>query len=146
MRKLLVLPALALAMSGGMVARAGAYEATTVTNGGKLSGTVKYSGTPPPPAKLEVPKDPEGCGKEKISPDLFVASDGGLANAIVTVRVAKGKPADTSKPIQFDQKQCEYHPHVLVVPAGATVEVINSDGILHNIHTFSTVNPPQNGA
>jgi plastocyanin len=146
MRKTQVLPALALAMAAGLVGRAGAYEATTVTNGGKLSGTVKYDGTPPPPAKLEVTKDPEVCGKEKVSPDLVVGSGGVLANVVVTVKATKGKALDASKPVQFDQKQCEYHPHVLVVPAGGTVEVLNSDGILHNIHTFSTVNPPQNQA
>jgi plastocyanin len=146
MRKTLVLPALALATATVMVGRAGAYEAMTVTNGGKLSGTVKYDGAAPAAKKVEVTKDPEVCGKEKTSPDLLVGADGGIANAVVTVKVAKGKALDVSKPISFDQKQCEYHPHVLVVPAGATVEVLNSDGILHNIHTFGTANPPQNMA
>jgi len=46
----------------------------------------------------------------------------------------------------FDQKTCEFHPHVLAFPAGSTIDVTNSDGILHNIHTTSTVNPSQNQA
>ncbi len=146
MRKTLLLPALGLAVAFAAAGTVVAYEGGEVANGGKVSGTVKYEGTPPAPSKLEVTKDPEVCGKEKTSPDLVVGPGGGLANAVVTIKVAKGKKLDTAAPVQFDQKTCEYHPHVLVVPAGGTVEVLNSDGILHNIHTFSTVNPPQNQA
>ncbi|HVN63157.1 MAG TPA: carboxypeptidase regulatory-like domain-containing protein, partial [Candidatus Binataceae bacterium] len=36
--------------------------------------------------------------------------------------------------------------HVLAFPAGSTVDIVNSDGILHNIHTYSTVNPAFNMA
>ena len=40
-----------------MTATAGfAYEATTVTGGGKISGVVRYQGDPPAPAKLAVTK------------------------------------------------------------------------------------------
>jgi plastocyanin len=62
----------------------------------------------------------------------------------VIVKGAKGdlKPQE----VQFNQKGCDYVPHVLAFPAGSTVDIINSDGILHNIHTVSTVNPPFNEA
>src|SRR5206468_4334347 len=83
---------------------------------------------PPPPAKLEVSKDPEVCGKEKMSPDLVVGSDGALANVVVTVKAQKGKKLElpAQDPV-FDQKTCEYKPHVLLFPAGSTVDVLNSD-------------------
>ncbi|TMA42488.1 MAG: hypothetical protein E6J83_11650 [Deltaproteobacteria bacterium] len=147
MRSYLVPSALAVALVAGLAARAAAYEAMAVTDGGTLSGTVKFQGTPPPPAKLEVSKDPEVCGKEKTSPDLVVGSDGALANVVVTVKAQKGKKLEppAQDPV-FDQKTCEYKPHVLVFPAGSTVDVLNSDGILHNIHTFGTANPPSNQA
>src|SRR5438093_329221 len=72
---------------------------------------------------------------------------GGIANVVVTVKATKGKKLEVpaTNPV-FDQKTCEFHPHVLVFPAGSTIDVINSDGILHNIHTTSTVNPSQNQA
>ena len=35
---------------------------------------------------------------------------------------------------------------MLLVPAGATVDIKNSDGILHNLHTYSSANPPFNAA
>ncbi len=105
--------------------------------GGTVSGTVKYDGTAPTPKKVEVTKDKEVCG-------LIVGSGGGIANAVVIIKGAKGdaKPSD----VKFDQKGCDYVPHVLAFPAGSTVDIVNSDGILHNIHTYSTKNPSFNMA
>ena len=150
MRRYLVPSALALILVAGLATRAAAYEAMAVTDGGTLSGTVTYDGTPPAAAKIEVTKDPEVCGKEskeKVNPVLLVGAGGGIANVVVTVKAAKGKKLEVpaTNPV-FDQKMCEFHPHVLVFPAGSTIDVINSDGILHNIHTTSTVNPSQNQA
>ena len=148
-RNMVLCGAMAVAMAA-LTTRAMAYEAVAVTDGGSISGTVKYAGTPPAPAKIPVTKDPEVCGKEgkeKISPDLLVDAGGGVANVVVVVKAAKGKKLDvpTTNPV-FDQKTCEFHPHVLAFPAGSTVDVINSDGILHNIHTTATVNPSVNQA
>ena len=148
MRRKVLLSALAVAATACLAGRAAAYEAIAVTDGGTLSGTVAIEGAAPPPAKIEVTKDPEVCGKEaKVAPALLVASGGGIANVVVTVKAAKGKKLEVpaTNPV-FDQKTCEFHPHVLVFPAGSTIDVINSDGILHNIHTTSTANPSQNQA
>ena len=147
MRKTFVVSALALATAAGMAGRATAYEAIAVTDGGTLSGAVTYEGTPPAPTKIEVTKDPEVCGKEKMAPNLVIGQGNGIANVVVTVQATKGKKLDVpaTNPV-FDQKTCEFHPHVLAFPAGSTVDVLNSDGILHNIHTTSTVNPSQNQA
>src|SRR6184192_3656303 len=150
MRRTLFLSALAVVATASLAARAAAYEAIAVTDGGTLSGTVTYDGTPPAAAKIEVTKDPEVCGKEskeKVNPVLLVGPGGGIANVVVTVKATKGKKLEVpaTNPV-FDQKTCEYHPHVLVFPAGSTVDVLNSDGILHNIHTFGTANPPSNQA
>ena len=150
MRRKLVLSALAVVATASLAGRAAAYEATLVTDGGTLSGTVTIEGTAPPPAKIEVTKDPEVCGKEskeKVNPSLLVGQGGGIANVVVTVKAAKGKKLEVpaEHPV-FDQRTCEFHPHVLVFPAGSTIDVKNSDGILHNIHTTSTVNPSQNQA
>ena len=150
MRRKLVLSALAVVATASLAGRAAAYEAIAVTDGGTLSGTVTIEGTAPPPAKIEVTKDPEVCGKEskeKVNPSLLVGQGGGIANVVVTVKAAKGKKLEVpaEHPV-FDQRTCEFHPHVLVFPAGSTVDVKNSDGILHNIHTFGTANPPSNQA
>lgn len=131
-------------------APAGAYEAGPVANGGSISGTVKYKGTPPAAAKLDVNKDVEVCGAggAKMSRELVVAADGGIQYAVVSIPgIAKGKPFPDAKPT-LDQKGCEYMPHITVVQAGGEVEVLNSDGILHNIHSYpqENKNPPVNVA
>jgi len=147
MRMNLVASALAVVASACLAGRAAAYEAVAVADGGTLSGTVKYEGTLPPPTKIEVTKDPEVCGKEKTAPNLVIGQGNGLANVVVAVQATKGKKMEP--PAQnpgFDQKTCEFRPHILAFPAGSTIDVTNSDGILHNIHTTSTVNPSSNQA
>jgi plastocyanin len=147
MTRNLVLSTLAVVATVGLASRAGAYEAVAVTDGGTLSGTVTYEGTAPPPQKIDVTKDPEVCGKDKTSPNLLVGQGGGIANVVVVVNATKGKKLEVpAQNPSFDQKTCEFHPHVLAFPAGSTIDVTNSDGILHNIHTTSTVNPSQNQA
>jgi len=142
MKKLAVLAAgcAAIAIGFGAVA----YQAAA-DNGGTITGTVKYDGTAPAPKKVEVTKDKEVCGlKPHFDEDLIVSSSGGIANAVVVLKDAKGTV--TPGQVKFDQKGCDYQPHVLAFPAGSTVDIMNDDGILHNIHTYSKVNPPFNMA
>jgi plastocyanin len=147
MRAKLVLCGAAAVVIAAMAGRALAYEAVAVTDGGSLSGSVKYDGTPPAPKSIPVSKDTNVCGTAKTAPDLVVGPGGGIANAVVVVKATKGKKLEpaAANPV-FDQKACEFHPHVLAFPAGSTIDVLNSDGILHNIHTTSTVNPSTNKA
>jgi plastocyanin len=113
--------------------------------GGTITGTVKLDGTAPAPKKVEISKDKEVCGlKPHFTEDLIVDSSGGIANAVVEVKGAKGDAKPTE--VKFDQKGCDYVPHVLAFTAGSTVDIINDDGILHNIHTYSTKNPSFNMA
>jgi plastocyanin len=124
-----------------------AYEAIEVSNGGSITGTVKFDGAAPAPKQVEVSKDKEVCGlKPHFDQELVVGSGGGIQYAVASLTdIGKGaalKP-ETAK---FDQKGCQYEPHVLAFPAGSTVSIVNSDGILHNIHTYSTKNEAFNKA
>jgi plastocyanin len=138
---------LAVASVIALAGMAGAYETIEVSNGGTLSGAVKYKGTPPAAEKFEVTKDTSACGTEKDKPDLVVGPGGGIANVVVVVKAAKGKALTVpAEPIPFDQKGCEYTPHVLAFPAGSTIEVLNPDGVLHNVHAMGSANPEKNVA
>ena len=122
------------------------YKGGDVKDGGSVSGTVKYKGTAPAPKKLEVTKDKEVCGKSPKVDQTLVVNNGNLANAVVTITdIKSGKKIDAKK-VSLDQKNCEYQPHVLAFPAGSTVEILNPDGILHNVHSYSKVNSPFNMA
>jgi plastocyanin len=122
------------------------YKGGDVKDGGSISGTVKYKGSAPAPKKLEVSKDKEVCGKSPKVDQSLVVNNGNLTNAVVTITdIKSGKKIDTKK-VTLDQKGCEYQPHVLAFPAGSTVEILNPDGILHNVHSYSKVNSPFNMA
>ena len=111
---------------------------------GNVVGTVKYAGTAPAPKKIEKTKDQEICGKlASTAEDLIVGAGGGLKNAVVMVNVpgAKSMPVPASNAI-VDQKGCWFQPHIQIVAAGQKVDIVNDDGILHNIHTSSKLNAP----
>ena len=123
-----------------------AYQGGDVKDGGSISGTVKFKGTAPAPKKLDVGKDKEVCDKAPKVDQSLIVSNGNLVNAIITITdIQKGKKIELKK-VTLDQKGCEYHPHVLAFPAGSPVEILNPDGILHNIHSYSKVNSPFNQA
>lgn len=116
---------------------------------GSLVVQVTLNGEQAAPEALEVTKDAKVCGKtEKFSEELIVGENKGIKNVLVYLQTVPGAPPllvpDTNPAI--DQTDCRYEPHVLLVPAGATVDIKNSDGILHNIHTYSTKNPAFNMA
>src|SRR6202035_1928009 len=63
------------------------YRVVSVTDGGTISGTVKWSGPVPRELDFPVTKDPQICdpqGKKTVSLErLIVGPDGGVANTIV---------------------------------------------------------------
>ena len=99
-----------------------------------VNGTVKFDGAAPKPAKIDMSQDP-GC-KGTNEAESVVVSGGDLANVFVYVKDGLGNrtfelPKD---PVVLDQKGCQYHPHVLGVMAGQTVQIKNDDPTTHNIH------------
>ncbi len=122
------------------------YKGGDVKDGGSVSGTVKFKGTAPAPKKLDVSKDKEVCGKSPKVDQSLVVNNGNLANAVVTITDIKTRKKIDTKKVTLDQKGCEYQPHVLAFPVGSTVEILNPDGILHNVHSYSKVNSPFNMA
>ena len=110
--------------------------------GGTIEVEVKYNGAPQVET-LKVNKDTEQCGKETKIEKVVVGSNKGLANAVASVAGAKG--ATTAKKATVDQKGCAFHPHVVAMMPGE-IDILNSDGILHNIHTYSTANSSINKA
>lgn len=131
----------------GTAAQALAYEGGEVKDGGTITGTIKFAGTPPVRKELQVTKDKEICGKNQhLSWDLVVGPNKGIENAVVTLLDMKKGEKWTIAKATVDQNGCVYTPHVVVVPAGGQLDILNSDGILHNIHTYSKANSSINKA
>lgn len=126
---------------------ASGYTATKVAGGGSVTGTITYSGKAPAPKKLAVTKDTQVCGKvEHMDESLVVGAKGGIQNVVVSIKgITSGKGLEAlGSSFVLDQKGCMYSPHVSVVPVNATLKILNPDGILHNIHTYSQKNPAFN--
>ena len=115
---------------------------------GTVTGTVKYAGAAPAAKKVEKTKDTEVCGKvADNAEDLVVGAGGALKNAVVMVQVPGAKPpAAPATPAVLDQKGCWFRPHIQLVAPGQAFDILNNDGILHNIHTTSKANAPFNQA
>ncbi len=99
-----------------------------------INGTVKFDGTAPKANKIDMSQDP-GC-KGTNEAENVVVSGGDLANVFVYVKDGLGNRGfDMPKdPVVLDQKGCQYHPHMLGVMAGQTVQIKNDDPTTHNIH------------
>jgi plastocyanin len=99
-----------------------------------VSGTVKFDGTAPKPAKIDMSQDPACKGTNEA--ENIVVSGGDLANVFVYVKDGLGNRSfDVPKdPVTIDQQGCKYHPHVLGLMTGQNVQIKNDDQTTHNIH------------
>jgi plastocyanin len=115
----------------------GEYMVAAVADGGTISGSVKFNGTPPPAEKIEVSKDEAVCGKEKVVETVQVGAGGGLKDVIVWIDgISKGKDWGSIAGGEVDQKECHYRPYIQIIRVGEQVNVKNSDPVLHNIHAY----------
>src|SRR5271169_5875078 len=104
-----------MAASLALASTAGAqYTVVTVSNGGTVAGTVKWTGAKPQPVTLPITKNPDICApngqKTRDLERIIIAPDGGVENTVVYLKdITKGKamdlpPAERS----LDQKKCRY--------------------------------------
>lgn len=104
-----------------------------------LKGTIKFEGTAPKPARIDMSQDPL-CAKAHATAitteDFVVSADGGLANVVVYVSdgLTSHSFQPPAQPAVLEQKGCQYKPHVLALQAGQKLDVVNSDETTHNIH------------
>lgn len=117
-----------------------------VASAGSIKGTVVLKGAAPEARKLAVTIDQYVCGKEKAVEDLVVSPQGAIRNVVVWVdkppATATAEPGSTTP--TMDQKECVFTPRVVLVPAGGRIDFLNSDRLLHNLHSTPNANPPFN--
>jgi len=111
---------------------------------GSVTGTVKFAGKVPERLKIDMSMDPV-CSITAADnyAEQYVVKDGKLANVYVYIKdgpaAAMSAPARSVEPVVLDQVGCKYTPHVIAVMRGGVVEIRNSDGTMHNVHTMPTV-------
>jgi plastocyanin len=111
-----------------------------------VNGTVTFEGKAPTLKPLAMGADP-ACAKKHSSPvpDERLALGSGNSLGNIMVWVSKGLPAGKTWPapktaVTLDQVGCQYKPHVQGIMVGQQYRILNSDGILHNVHSLPKVN------
>ncbi len=115
-----------------------------------VTGTITFEGKAPALRPLAMDADP-ACAKKHSGPvaNEMLALGSGNTMGNIMVWVSKGLPTGKtwpapSTPVTLDQKGCVYQPHVMGIMVGQAYKILNSDGVLHNIHTLPKVNPSFN--
>jgi plastocyanin len=117
-----------------------------------VTGAVTFDGKAPTLRPLTMDADPV-CAKKHSGPvpnEMLVLGNGNTMGNIL-VWVSKGLPAGKTwpvpkSPVVLDQNGCLYKPHVMGIMVGQTYRILNSDGVLHNIHTLPKINRAFNRA
>ena len=118
-----------------------------------ITGTATFAGKAPALRPLAMDAEPV-CMKihsgKPVPNEMLVLGTGNTMGNIM-VWVSKGLPAGKTwpapkAPVVLDQHGCQYVPHVMGIMVGQTYRILNSDGILHNIHTLPKINRAFNRA
>ncbi len=129
-----------------------AEMSTAVQATGSISGAVRFVGSPPEPAILQMAADPfcltAHQGETVTAENVVVNDNGTLRWVFVYVRDpgAAGRSASPPPPVELNQVACVYQPRVLGMQAGATIKITNSDTTLHNVNVQAASNPSFNVA
>lgn len=126
MKKILSIAVLSLLLSAPLYAE-------------KLSGVVTFEGTAPDPKSLRMNADPNCAehydGEDVYDPQVVLSETGGLKNVFVYLKAGvSGDYAAPEDSVVLDQKGCLFTPRVLGLRVGQSLEMINSDPTLHNVH------------
>ena len=144
----------------GLVAAAGAglllwavrgpMFAAAPVDGATVSGKVKLVGKAPANPPIDMSEEAKCAAKYTTQPrEAIVTASATGALADVFLYVKSGLPADAKYPVPtapavIDQNGCMYHPRVFGIMVGQTLQIKNSDPLLHNIKALGKKNRPFN--
>jgi len=138
--------AAAMAFAGSLAISASALAGT-------ITGTVTYDGKVPNLKPIAMDADPVCASKHKepVPNQMLELGKSGNTMGNIIVRVTSGLPAGKTypppkDPVVMDQNGCIYQPHVFGMQEGQTFKVLNSDGVLHNVHALPKANEQFNMA
>ena len=115
---------------------------------GDIQGKITFDGKAPKMKSLRMDADPVCVANNEVAPRkewLILDENNGLKNVLVFVKESpsnslSGDYSPPENPAVIDQNGCVYIPHVLGMMVGQDLDILNSDGTLHNIHALPKVN------
>jgi len=141
--------------SGAVVASEAPAESTgSAASGepGTFTGKVVITGSvtalPPLFRQGAAIKDPAVCAAVDVPDERLVLGDGNAVKGVfvyLNKAPRNGKPLTApAEPFMFDQKNCRFFPHCVIIPVGQMVKVLSDDSVAHNTHTYPQKNPSVN--
>jgi plastocyanin len=123
-------------ISLALIGEAGAQSAT-----GSIKGHIHLSGKLPGNPVIRMGMDPmctkANAGKRVLQEYVVATADGSLANVFVNLKGNVPQTPSGTQPVTLDQRGCIFYPRVIGVRVGQTLQVKNSDALLHNAHALS---------
>jgi hypothetical protein len=142
MKKIITGMVCAAAMVGfAGAAQAAKYKEMDVKDGGSISGKVAAGSAQAKTKSYTISKDPQICGEGSRDVSLVEVKDGVVKNAVVYLyKVKQGKafPKELMN-VSLNQTKCAFEPAFSVMANKGKLTAINSDGTLHNIHTYELI-------
>ena len=125
------------------------FNAASPAHAALITAKAALEGQPAAPEKIKTDADPK-CKMMHpdglTADDVVVNSNGTLKNVFVYVKEGlAGKKFDAPKEsVVFNQEGCQYSPKVFGIQTNQTLEILNSDDTLHNVHALPTQSPAFN--
>jgi Carboxypeptidase regulatory-like domain len=115
-------------------------QAQTPRSGG-IKGHIRLKGKAPGNPVIRMGIDPMcaklNAGKRPVQETVAASADGSLANVFVSLEGSFPSLPVPATPVTIDQQACIYVPRVVGARVGQTLQVRNSDALLHNVHGLS---------
>lgn len=141
-----VLVAMSYSMIGLFTSPANS-RAASVPASGTITGKITYTGTPPKAKPIDMSKEPS-CAKQHdpaiTTENVVTGPSNTLENVVVYISSGDQGSSAPSGTARYDQKGCQYVPHVLAFQADQNLEIYNDDQTSHNIHPLAKVNQEWN--
>jgi len=108
---------------------------------GTIVGHVRLTGPAPANPLIRMGRDPIcaklNSGTRPVQQIVVRSADGGLLNAFVELQGTFPNTPVPSDPVVINQRNCQYVPRVVGARVGQTLRLINSDTLLHNLHSIT---------
>jgi plastocyanin len=113
------------------------YKVIEVTNGGSIAGKALFAGANPPSDEtVTLTSEQSLCGDTLPAEKYLISANKEIKNVVVYLSsIKKGKAIPKEKAL-VDNKMCAFVPHVSVGFKGNKIDIINSDPVFHNVHSY----------
>ncbi|MEX5219264.1 MAG: carboxypeptidase regulatory-like domain-containing protein [Nitrospira sp.] len=131
----------------GVSSAAWSYEEATVTDGGRLVGTITLAGEIPKPKGYNLVTQPDQvyCGRIsdgrgwRLLQPFNVGTGGAFRDVVVYLEgLEKGKSFSHVPASRIEARDCRFIPFTTVVREKQEVVVVNMDPVMHDIQAYET--------